>query len=487
MDFGETAYAHAAGDVDIAYRVFGDGPMNVVIVPGIFSHLDLFFTFDMYCAFMERFTTFARVVTFDKRGMGLSDPTAGASELEERMDDIRAVMDATGMKSAAIVGVSEGGPLSLLFAATHPERTEAVVVCGSFVHVPPGSAMEAMLDQGAEEWGTGRISLELSPALRQSSALVRRSLGFIERASASPHMAKSMVEFIKTIDVRPALSAVQAPVLAVHRVGEAVPIAFGREIAAGVPNGRMVEIEGDDHLPWVGNADEYIGAIEEFLTGSKHAAEPDRGLSTVLFTDIVSSTSRNAELGDDAWRRLLDRHNELVREALADHRGREIKTIGDGFLSTFDGPARALRCAKKIVDGMGDLGISVRAGLHTGEVEMYPDGDIGGMAVNLGARIGAAAQGGEVLVSSTIKDLVFGSGFRFVPRGEHELKGVPGSWPLFALEGEGRHDAPVLPADDHLGSVDRALVRLASNNPRTSRMISRFIMRGADESLKQPS
>ena len=487
MDFGETKYAHAAGDIDVAYRVFGDGPMNVVIVPGIFSHLDLFFTFDMYCDFMQRFSTFARVVTFDKRGMGLSDPTAGATELEERMDDIRAVMDASSMESAAIVGISEGGPLSLLFAATYPERTDAVVVCGSFVHVPPGSTMETMLDRGAAEWGTGAISLQLSPALRQSSLLVRRSLGFMERASASPHMAQSLVEFIKTIDIRPVLPAIQAPVLAVHRTGEAVPIAFGREIAAGVPDGRIAEIEGDDHLPWVGNASEYFGAIEDFLTGSTHEAEPERGLSTVLFTDIVSSTSRNAELGDDAWRRLLDQHNLLVRDALNDHRGREIKTIGDGFLSTFDGPARALRCAKTIVDGVDELGISVRAGLHTGEVEMYPDGDIGGMAVNLGARIGAAAQGGEVLVSSTIKDLVFGSGFRFVPRGEHELKGVPGSWPLFALEGEGRHDTPVLPAEDHLGSVDRALVRLASNNPRTSRMISRFIMRGADESLKQPS
>jgi class 3 adenylate cyclase len=271
--------------------------------------------------------------------------------------------------------------------------------------------------------------------------------------------------------------------LAVHRSHEAIPVEYGRELAEGVPNGRLVVLEGDDHLPWVGNTTEYVDTIEEFLTGNKHKVEPERGLSTVLFTDIVSSTSRNAELGDDAWRRLLDRHNELVRDALADHRGREIKTIGDGFLSTFDGPARALRCAKTIVDGVEDLGISVRAGLHTGEVELYPDGDIGGMAVNLGARIGAAAGSGEVLVSSTIKDLVFGSGFRFVSRGEHELKGVPGSWPLFALEGEGQHDAATVPMDHHLGPLDKARVRLARSNPRTSRAISRLIMRGADESL----
>ena len=487
MDFGETQYAHAAGGVDVAYRVFGDGPVNVVIVPGLFSHLDLFFTFDLYCDFMERFASFGRVATFDKRGTGLSDPTAGAAELDERMDDIRAVMDAAGMDSAAIVGISEGGPLAVLFAATYPERATAVVLAGSFGRVPEDSAFRAGAEWGADHWGTGDFSLAMSPGLRRSGLLVRRATGFIERASASPRMIRSLVDFVKTIDVRPILPAVQAPVLAVHRADELIEVDLAREVADGVPTGRLVALEGDDHLPWVGKADEYVDVIEEFLTGSKHQGEPERGLSTVLFTDIVSSTSRNAELGDDAWRRLLDRHNQLVREALADHRGREIKTIGDGFLSTFDGPARALRCAKVIVDGVGDLGISVRAGLHTGEVELYPHGDIGGMAVNLGARVGAAAQGGEVLVSSTVKDLVFGSGFRFVPRGQHELKGVPGTWPLFALEGEGHQDAPLMPTDQHLGPLDRARVRMATSNPRTSRMISRLIMRRVDDSAKQPS
>ena len=482
MDFGETEYAHA-GDIDIAYRVFGDGPMNLVVVPGIFSHLDLFFTFDVFCDFMARFAAFARVVTFDKRGTGLSDPTPGAAELDERMDDIRAVMDATGMEHAAIVGISEGGSLALLFAATYPERTDAVVVCGSFGFVPPGSGLAGVLTRGVAEWGTGRVSIELSPGLRKSSALIRRSLGFLERASASPHMGRSIADFVLDLDIRPILPSVQAPMLAVHRSHEAIEVEYGRELADGVPDGRLVVLDGDDHLPWVGNTTEYVDTIEEFLTGTKHKVEPERGLSTVLFTDIVSSTSRNVELGDDAWRHLLDLHNELVREALTDHRGREIKTIGDGFLSTFDGPARALRCAKTIVDGVEDLGLSVRAGLHTGEIELYPDGDIGGMAVNLGARIGAAAGGGEVLVSATIKDLVFGSGFRFVPRGEHELKGVPGSWPLFALEGEGRLASAVVANDDHLGPLDRARVRLAKRNPRTSRAITRLIMRGADESI----
>jgi class 3 adenylate cyclase len=485
MDFGETKYAHA-GDLDIAYRVFGDGPMNLVVVPGIFSHLDLFFTFDLFCDFMERFAAFGRVVTFDKRGTGLSDPTPGAAQLDARMDDIRAVMDAVGMDHASIIGISEGGPLSLLFAATYPERADAVVVCGSFGHVGPASSLMKLLENGTQEWGTGKVSIELSPGLRNSSALLRRSLGFLERASASPHMARSLSDFVKNIDIRPVLPSVQAPVLAVHRADEAIPLEYAQEIADGVPDGRIVVLDGDDHLPWVGNTSAYVATIEEFLTGSRHEVEPERGLSTVLFTDIVSSTSQNAELGDDAWRRLLDQHNTRVREALETHRGREIKTIGDGFLSTFDGPARALRCAKTIVDEVGDLGIEVRAGVHTGEVELYPDGDIGGMAVNLGARIGAAAGGGEVLVSSTIKDLVFGSGFRFVPRGEHELKGVPGTWPLFALEGEGVDSRPVARSvDEHLGPIDKTRVRLARRSPRTTRAISRLIMRGADKSLSQ--
>lgn len=482
MDFGETQYAHAAG-VDIAYRAFGDGPMNLVIVPGVFSHLDLFFTLDPYCDFMERFAAFGRVVTFDKRGTGLSDPTPGAAELDARMDDIRAVMDATGMEHAAIIGISEGGPLALLFAATYPKRTDAVVVCGSFGFVPPGSEFRALLERGVAEWGTGRMSIDLSPGLGRSNVLVRRSAGLIERASASPQMSRSLVDFVLDLDIRTILPSVQAPMLAVHRRDEAVPLAYGRELAEGVPNGRLAILEGDDHVPWVANSSEYVETIEEFLTGSKHQIEPNRGLSTVLFTDIVASTSQNAEMGDREWRLLLDRHNAVVREALAHHRGREIKTIGDGFLSTFDGPARALRCAKSIVDQVEDLGISVRAGVHTGEVELYPDGDIGGMAVNLGARIGAAANGGEVLVSSTVKDLVFGSGFQFVSRGERELKGVPGAWQLFTLEGEGRNDVPAVPTEAQLGPLDRARLWFIRRSPRASRALLRLIMRGADDSI----
>lgn len=485
MDFGDTQYARAVGGLDIAYRVFGDGPMNLVIAPGIFSHLDLLFTFDLYRDFMERFAQFGRVVTFDKRGTGLSDATAAAAELDERMDDIRAVMDATSMSRAAIIGISEGGPLSLLFAATYPDRVDAVVVCGSFGRVPPNTAFRAALDSGTKEWGTGKLTTQMSPGLQRSSALVRRSIGFLERASASPNMAKSLAAFMADLDIRPILPSVQAPVLALHRSDELIESRFAREIADAVPNGKLVLLPGDDHLPWVGNVTEYVDVIEEFLTGTKHVAEPERRLSTVLFTDIVSSTSQNAELGDEAWGRLLAHHHELVRGALGDYRGQEIKTIGDGFLAAFDGPARALRCAKAVVDGVGELGISVRAGLHTGEVEILSDGDIGGMAVNIGARVGALASGGEVLVSSTIKDLVFGSGFHFVSRGEHTLKGVPGSWSLFALEGEGPLHAPVTSIEDHLGPLDRARVKLVRRSPRVSRAFNRLVMRGADESMRQ--
>ena len=483
MDFGETQYAHA-GDVDIAYRVFGEGPMNIVIVPGVISHLDLFFTIDAFCAFMERFGAFAHVATFDKRGTGLSDATADAAELDERMDDIRAVMDTIGMESAAIVGISEGGPLALLFAATYPERTRAVVLCGSGARLPADSRARAALEAKVDAWGSGAFALELSPGLQRSGMFVRRSVGFLERASATPHMARSLWDFMKTVDLTPILPSIQAPLLAVSRRDEIFDINLAQETVDRVPNGRLVALDGDDHLPWIGDPDAYVGPIREFLTGTKHEAQPDRGLATVLFTDIVSSTSRNAELGDEEWRIILARHNSLVREALDEHRGREIKTIGDGFLSTFDGPARALRCAKTIVDGVEELGIEVRAGLHAGEVELYPDGDIGGMAVNLGARIGAAAQGGEVLVSSTIKDLVFGSGFRFEPRGEHELKGVPGSWPLYALEGEGRPDGPVVAAIDQLGPYDRARVQVARRFPRTARAYARLITSTADESVR---
>jgi class 3 adenylate cyclase len=484
VDFGETRYAQAAGDVDIAYRVFGDGPMNLVIVPGIISHLDLFFTIDVFRDFMERFGAFGRVATFDKRGTGLSDATAGAAELDERMDDIRAVMDATAMDAAAVIGISEGGLLALLFAATYPERTRAVVLCGAVAWLPAGSRVRPVLDPSVDAWGSGAFALSLSPGLQRSGIFVRRSVGFLERASATPHMARSLWDFVKAVDLRPILPSIQAPLLAVHRRDELIEVGIAQETVDRVPDGRLVTLEGDDHLPWIGDPDAYVGPIREFLTGTKHKVEPDRGLATVLFTDIVSSTSRNAELGDEEWRRLLAEHNGLVREALDEHRGREIKTIGDGFLSTFDGPARALRCAKAIVDGVEDLGLSVRAGVHTGEVELYPDGDIGGMAVNLGARIGAAARGGEVLVSSTIKDLVFGSGFRFEPRGEHELKGVPGSWPLYALEGEGRPDGPVSAVIDHLGPYDRARVQLARRFPRITRATARLIARTGDESVR---
>src|SRR5687768_2808969 len=255
MDFGETEYAQAAGDVDVAYRVFGSGPLNVVIVPGVISHLDLLFTIDVYRDFMERFGAFARVATFDKRGTGLSDPTPEVAELDDRMDDIRAVMDATGMESAAIVGVSEGGPLTLLFAATHPDRTRAVVLCGSAARLPADARAIAALEPGVDAWGTGAFVLALSPGLQRSGMFIRRSIGFLERASATPHMARSLWTFMKTTDVRPILPSIQAPLLAVSRRDEILGD-LAQEAVEGVVDGRMVVLEGDDHLPWIGDPDE---------------------------------------------------------------------------------------------------------------------------------------------------------------------------------------------------------------------------------------
>jgi pimeloyl-ACP methyl ester carboxylesterase len=469
----ETRYAQA-GDLNIAYKVFGEGPINLVFVPGIVSNIDIFWTLDPFIEFMERLASFARVVIFDKRGTGLSDPTPGAAELDERMDDVRAVMDAVGMESAAILGLSEGGPLAALFAATYPERTKALVLCGSFGRIPQGYAFRDVLEDAVEHWGEGKLALSLAPSLR-ANAIMRRMIGFVERASASPQMMRSLFDCIAKIDVRSVLPSITAPTLAVHRRDEVIPLEMAQELVDGIDGARLVVVEGDDHLPWLGDVEAYIGPIEEFLTGSRHHAVSDRALATVLFTDIATSTERNAAVGDEAWRRVLDQHNGIVRDSLREHRGREIKTMGDGFLATFDGPARALRCARTIVERVREAGVEVRVGVHTGEVEVYSDGDVGGMAVNLGARVGAAASPGEVLVSSTVKDLVFGSGFRFVPRGAKELKGVPGEWSLFALEGEGAAEVAAVPIAETLGPFDRAKLRFASRNPKAMRAFGRLI------------
>jgi class 3 adenylate cyclase len=348
------------------------------------------------------------------------------------MADLLAVLDAVGSQQAALVGYSEGGPMSALFAATYPGRTTALITFGSFVDIDPqfdwGNLEQ--LDDAIDHWGEGRSLSIFAPSIATPERA--RQFGQFERAVGSPRLIRWRVETNRGIDVRPVLSSVQVPTLVLHRTGDTVPLEAGRELAKLIPGARFVELPGEDHIPWVGDSEPIIDQVEEFLTGARHAREPERVLATVLFTDIVGSTERAATLGDRRWRTVVEEHDDLVRSQLDRFEGREIKTMGDGFLATFDGPARGIRCGRSIADEIRALGIDVRAGLHTGECELHGD-DVAGMAVNIGARVGAKAAPGEVLVSRTVKDLVVGSGIEFEDRGSHSLKGVPGDWRLYAV------------------------------------------------------
>ncbi len=436
----ETRYAQS-GDLNIAYQVVGDGPIDLVFVPGFVSHLDLQWAEPRVARFLEKLASFSRLILFDKRGTGLSDPVAAPAPLEDRMDDVRAVMDAAGSERAALLGVSEGGPMSVLFATTYPERTRALILCGTF---PTGTAdpeenpggqrwvdAAQRLGAAAEHWGEGRTLALLGPSA--DSERDRIAHGMFERSAASPQMVQTLIDMGNETDVRDLLPNVRVPTLVLHRAEEFVPVECAHYMAEHIPGARLVVLPGMDHIPFYGDGDGYAEEIEEFLTGARHAPPSDRILTTVMFTDIVASTERAAALGDARWRELLGRHNELMRVELERHRGREVKTMGDGFLATFDGPARGIRCARAIADKVRDLDVELRAGLHTGECELIGE-DIGGMAVNIGARIGALAGVNEVVVSSTVKDLVVGSGISFSDRGAHRLKGVPDEWRLFAVD-----------------------------------------------------
>ena len=429
----DTLYA-TSGHVRIAYQVVGDGPFDLVFVPGFISNLDLAWEEPIRAQVFTRLAAISRLVLFDKRGTGLSD-RGGVPTLEERMDDVRAVMDAVGSRQAALFGVSEGGAMSMLFAATYPDRTRALVLYGAFAHfrswVTPEDQIEAALEHLEKNWGTGESLARLAPSLVSDDAFKRRYARF-ERLSASPSSAAALIRMNSEIDVRPILPSIRVPTLIVHREGDAlVNVEAGRFLAHQIPNAKYVELPGNDHLPWVGNAERIVDEVEEFLTGSRHTPEPDRVLATVLFTDIVGSTKRAEAIGDRAWHDLLDRHNEIVRREILRHRGREVKTTGDGFLITFDGPARSIRCSLAISEAVEDLGLQVRAGLHTGEVEMT-DNDLSGIAVHIASRVAAMAQAGQVLVSSTVRDLVAGSNIRFRDEGSHRLKGLEERVRLFA-------------------------------------------------------
>ncbi len=443
-DIPQIRYAKS-GEVHIAYQTWGAGP-SLVGVPPFVQNIELLWDdpTGSYPHFLRRFGTFATVTHFDKRGTGLSDRVAGSNSIEDRIDDIRAVMDAAGVERGHVGGISEGGPMAMLFAATYPERVDKLILCGTaarFVAGPdyargvPRELYEQFTSLVVEHWATPESLLVpyWLPSLVDDAGF-RRWITTYERACASPGAVREFLRFIGDIDVRSVLGSIQAPTLIVHRRDDlVVSVEHGRYLAEHIPNATYVELAGIDHVPWVGDADAVLDACEEFLTGTPPArVDVDRVLATVLFTDIVGSTERATQLGDARWRALLDRHDAVVREQLARHGGREVKTTGDGFLATFDSPSRAVRAAAAIVAATRDAGVPVRAGLHTGEIERRGD-DVAGLAVHVGARVAALAGESEILVSSTVRDLVLGAEFRFDDRGLHTLKGVDGDWRLLAL------------------------------------------------------
>lgn len=437
----ETKYARS-GDVNIAYQAVGDGPRDLVLVPGWVSNIEVFWEEPHAARFFERLSSFSRLILFDKRGTGLSDRVADIPNLETRMDDVRAVMDAVSSKEAALFGYSEGGPMCALFAATYPERTAALILGGSYARrmwAPdyswgtPWETWDAFLDAVVRNWG-GTVGLdERAPSLAGDPHFRAWWARFV-RHSASPGAARTIWAMIADIDIRHVLPAIRVPTLIIHNAGDrTVPVQHSRYMAERIPGAKYAELPGVDHIPFCGNADAIVDEIQEFLTGVRTGPDPDRVLATVLFTDIVDATRKATELGDRRWRDLLQSHHALVREQLGRFRGREIDTAGDGFFATFDGPARAVRAACAVSAEVEKLGLAVRAGLHTGECELM-GGKLSGVAVHIGARVAGLAGAGEVLVSSTVKDLVAGSGLRFDDRGAHALKGVPGEWHLYAVD-----------------------------------------------------
>ena len=441
----DTRYAKSADGVSIAYQALGDGPIDLVWVVGWVSNVEVAWQEPSLARFFERLASFSRLILFDKRGTGLSDRVAESElpSLETRMDDVRTVCDAVGSERAALFGVSEGVPLCILFAATYPQRTTGIVLFGGYARrqwaedYPAGvsaEAHEAFLEGIAQEWG-GPVGLDVRAPSKVNDVAFREHWARYLRSGASPGAVLALTRMNAQIDVRPVLSAVRVPTLVLHRTGDlTIPVEAGRYMAERVPGARYVELTGDDHLPWVGDTEAVLGEIEEFLTGVRSAGEPDRVLATVLFTDIVGSTERAAALGDRAWGDLLAAHHARVREQVERFGGREVDTSGDGFLCTFDGPARAVRCALAAVNAIRGLGLEIRAGVHTGEVQVVGH-DVRGLAVHIGARIAGLAGPGEVLVSRTVKDLVAGSGLVFTDRGTHRLKGVPEEWQVFAVVG----------------------------------------------------
>lgn len=434
MEPVRTRYAKN-GEISVAYQVFGQGDVDLVFVPGFISHIENNWEDPNLARWLRRLGSFCRVIMFDKQGTGLSDRVTKLPGMDERMDDVRAVMDAVGIEKAALLGISEGGSLATLFAASNPDRSRALILYGAFARftswLSTPQELDVLFDYIDRFWGSGESLPMFAPSM-QSDPAFKQWWGRFERLGGSPGAVKTLMRMNSQIDITDILPTVNVPTLVIHRKDDVtVDSAGGRMLAERIPNARYVELPGVDHLPMVGdNSNRILDEIARFLTGEWRPAETERVLATVLFTDIVDSTRRAGELGDRQWRDLLQRHHNLIRGELIRFRGQEIDTAGDGFLATFDGPARGIRCACAIRDTISNLGLTIRAGLHTGECEMMGP-KVSGIAVHIGARVMGAAGPDEVLVSSTVKDLVAGSGLQFEDRGDFVLKGIPGQWRLY--------------------------------------------------------
>ena len=504
----ETAYA-SCGGLNLAYQVFGDGPIDLVFVGSFVSHVELMWTVPEIVAFMERLATFSRVLLFDKAGVGVSDPVPRVRTLDDRAAEIEAVMDAAGFGKAVLFGGSESGPSSIFFAATRPERAQALVLTGSFAHFgftgwkdldcDPHVLWERVAQELGEDytpsvaqlarwqswaraagsaWGSGEATKALLPSVRLTS-----QLGMVERMSASPGMARVALEAGFRVDVRAILPTISVPTLVIHARDEVIPVQEGRYLADHIPGAQMLEVDGRDHVPWLSDPDTILAAVEEFLTGS-HAAPAltRRALRSVLFTDIVSSTSQAAAIGDERWRALLHRFGEITADLARRFSGKVVESTGDGHLITFEGPTQAIRCAEALRDQAESIGLQIRAGIHTGECELH-DAAVGGMAVHIAARIVDRADADEILVSRTVRDLVVGSGTGFEDRGSVELKGVPGTWQLLAVDPRGPRagsaEARLMSAAtpgprDGMRRTDRAVATVAKRTPWLLRGVARI-------------
>lgn len=436
----ETRYAKS-GELNIAYQVFGAGEVNLVFIPGWASNVENIWTLSEFAAFADKLAQFARVILLDRRGTGLSDPVVNPPTLEERMDDVRAVIDAAGWERAVIWGVSEGGPMAMMFAATYPQRVPALVLYGTFArfsraddypHGYPRTVNEQWIAAVERTWGTGELSGSFAPSLAADAAAMR-NLARLERMAMSPGTARRLFGLLAQTDVRHLLPAIRVPTLILHRAGDQpVRVGHARYLAERIGGAKYVELPGNDHMPFAGDVDALLAEVREFLTGERAAPESDRILTTILFCDIADSTRRATELGDREWKQLLSRFYALADEKLHFFRGRKLDSAGDGLFAAFDGPARAVRCGAALVEAVQSLGVQLRVGVHTGECEVLGD-KYSGIAVHLGARVASAAEPSQVLVSSTVRDLVVGSGLQFEDLGPRTLKGVADEWRLFSV------------------------------------------------------